>query len=229
MTNLWFHSVSCDGELTIWVNPLPIFGGAGELIEQIRSAHRITVNIDSFGGDSCTASDVAIALEEKRAVSEAHLLHCCSSAWLLASACGKVFMSSAGQGMLHAVRSLAVMGTADTLRQRADELDRLDTVYVGLLASRGGDRALLEGWATGPSDTWLTPSECLAAHLIDEITYEPIAAPTSPAPTVVSNKKEPVWQERALTDFLSSLGPFEPTDKAALFRNFDAWIVRNVL
>jgi hypothetical protein len=139
-------------------------------------------------------------------------------------------MAHDGQGMVHAVRALAVMGTAGELRRRADQLDKMDTIYLDLLTFRGADRALIEGWATGDKDIWLTPIECLTAHLIDGITQEPpTPAPApSPDPISVSSQPAPVWQEKALVDFLGALGPFQPADRSRLLNNLNYWLFTNV-
>lgn len=186
-----------------------IFGGVSA-IDFVRalaetSAQTIHLRINSPGGEVFAAQAMANAIREKRAKCIAHVDGVAAScaSWL-ALAADETVISSGGMIMIHQSETLAAGNAAD-LRERADLLEKVDSILVDIYVRETGQTAeQIMAWMA--AETWFKADEAVANGFADRITE---AAPKNLA----------AWNLTAYANAPKQNPPLAPEDPAAIQRN----------
>lgn len=136
----------------------------------INEPGELKCNIDSSGGDGFAALNIARALTKRHKAGHAvtvTIKKALSAAAIISQGGSHRRMYADGRLMVHPVVSI-IMGNAEQLRRRADDLDALREDALGLFVWRTGQgRETVLKWFS--RETNFTATEALAAGLIDEI------------------------------------------------------------
>lgn len=135
----------------------------------------INLRINSPGGEVFDGVAIHNALRTHKATVNVSVDGLAASiASVIAMAGNRITMQAGTQMMIHDASGMC-LGNAADMRQCGDLLDKLSDTIAGFYAARAGGS--LTSWRdTMKAETWYSPSEAMAAGLIDE-------AADAPAPT----------------------------------------------
>ena len=197
-----------------------IFGAtADDLIAQIGNAQKLSLTINSRGGDSRTAWKVFDALADRQV--ECDIIGACySSAIIIAQSAARIRVEQSARLMVHPARTwiladeIELFEAAKTMRATNGRLRELFALKTGQTA------ATVAGWMDG-KDHYFSAPEAVAAGLAHDIFTLPPAQPIEPgAPTPPG----PTPDETLFFNFLRAFGPFHVQDLARFERGVASWI-----
>lgn len=147
---------------------------ANEFIQDLRalSASHLNVHINSPGGEVYDGYAIYNAIRNYPATVTVHIDGlAASAASFIAMSGNKVVIAPFAEVMIHEAYTMCV-GSADDMRRKADELDRVCDNIASIYTSKaGGDK---EAWRElMRAETWYSADEAVAAGLADEIAAEP--------------------------------------------------------
>lgn len=132
----------------------------------------VLIEINSPGGDAFEGAAIMAAVEAHGGVTAHGVGVVASAASLILVAARRVALHHAALLMIHEPRNFA-WGTADDMRQEADNLDKFTDLYAGAYARcTGHPVSRIRAWMK--DETWLDPEEALALNFIDEILEAPV-------------------------------------------------------
>lgn len=144
---------------------------AAEFVEALNSiqASHLVLHLNSPGGDVWEATSMRAALAAHPATVHVHVDGlAASAASILATVAARVVMAPGSQQMIHRAASLA-LGNAQTMREAADLLDKVDNDIANFYLQRSG-QGTVESWlAAMTAETWYSADEAVAAGLADEV------------------------------------------------------------
>ena len=171
-----------------------------QFVSDLRSAaaaaNKITVRINSGGGDVFAANAIASNLRDTAAQGKEITCKidgiCASAAVIVAMAANKILIPSSGYMMIHKVQTM-LMGryTSDDLRDIAAENDKISEGVVNAYIARTGlDADTCEQMMN--ATTWMTGEEAVEQGFADELTdvdvdVEPSDEPDNPESGVIIN------------------------------------------
>lgn len=180
---------SAGDDATVWIYDFIGCGGvsAAELAPELATlkSDKITVRVNSPGGDYFDGVAIANALARHPATVDVHVDGlAASAASIVAMAGDHVVMHPGAQMMIHDALTLTV-GNAAEHEKTARLLDSASADIAALYASRAGGTA--DEWRTRMvAETWFTSPEAVAAGLAHEAPTADDAAPAKseaePAP-----------------------------------------------
>lgn len=146
---------------------------AKDFVEKLNriSADKITVRINSDGGDVFTAQAIYSSLKLHPASITVHIDGiAASAATIIAMAGDKIIMPENSMMMIHNPMT-PIYGEADELREMAEVLDKVrDTIVAAYRAKTGlDDEKLIE---LMKAETWMTANEAKDLGFVDEVTEE---------------------------------------------------------
>lgn len=161
---------------------------AAQLARDIRAldADRITVSINSPGGDVFDGITILNALRQHPATVTANVMGlAASAASFIACGCDTVVMAENSTLMIHDASGV-VIGTAQDMAEMADLLDQISDNIASIYAAKAGGSA--ENWrAVMRGEKWYSAQEAVDAGLADQVdkasrTLAPKAEPKNAAP-----------------------------------------------
>lgn len=179
----WTYLGGCNDDRTYFVFGSISDGGEKFIAEMENCPGRITVQIDSPGGDTAEALKVGRWLAA-RGNSVAIVTGNCSSAANIILAGGEQRVAQIeSKFMLHAIQ-LAVCGTAPTLRANAGRLEVWSAEVSAFLSERFNQPlARVQSWLSG-SEVYFNPAEAQSLGMVHRITPAAIARPVKPPEAV---------------------------------------------
>ena len=132
----------------------------------------VLIEINSPGGDAFEGAAIMAAVEAHGAVTAHGVGVVASAASLILMAARRAALHHAAPLMIHEPQNFA-WGTAEDLRQVADNLDKFTNLYAGAYTRLTGHPvSRILSWMK--AETWLEPEEALALNFIDEILEAPV-------------------------------------------------------
>ncbi|WP_158972425.1 head maturation protease, ClpP-related [Chachezhania sediminis] len=127
----------------------------------------VTLVINSPGGDAMEGAAMMAEVQRHGQVTVLVQGVCASAATLPMVSARKIMIHPAAVIMIHEP-GVATFGTADALRETANALDQITSVYVdAYAAATGNNRDLIAGWMK--AETWMTAAEAVEFNFCDLI------------------------------------------------------------
>ena len=171
-------------------------------LKDLGTVSRITVRINSGGGDVFAAQTIGNLLEQNAAEVVAHIDGlCASAATIVACHCSKVEAAADSTYMVHPVK-MGLCGYVDavTMKQYMDALEAIRENIVTLYAKKTGrEKDEVAGWMDATS--WWTGTQAKENGFVDELLGE----------------ESPVVENRNGVLFVNSVSMNLPFDKAPKF------------
>lgn len=141
--------------------------GVKQKLDEAGDVKKITLRINSPGGDVFEASTIYSLLTQHKADVECYVDGlAASAAFTIAMAADKIHISEAGMMMLH--NSLGMcMGYGSDMRAMADLLDKVSGTMRDIYSKRSGMKAD-EVQALMDAETWMTAEEAVEAGFADD-------------------------------------------------------------
>lgn len=199
---------------------------ADQFVQDLAALQVATINLrlNSPGGEVFDGVAIYNALKNhKAAVMVTVDGLAASAASFIAMAGNKVTMRRGAQMMIHEASGLCI-GSADDMRQLADNLDRVSATIASFYAERAG--GTVDDWRERMrAETWFTGAEAVAAGLADESDDFTDAQTDDEEPAVEPDAEpEPATTNTARTVITAEHGP--DIDVAPPQRTWDLSIYR---
>lgn len=133
--------------------------------------NRLTVTINSGGGDVFAANAIYLALKEHKAEVTAKIAFAASAATIIAMGASKIKIPASAYFMIHNPWS-GVWGDANEMRKMADTLDVIkDGIMNAYIEKTGKNKEELS--VLMDNETWLTGEKAVESGFCDELMFDP--------------------------------------------------------